>query len=285
MRVLVLGAGGMAGHVISIYLGENGFTVDTLSAKNALDKNTHILDVTDEGKINEFLGSNKFDTVINCIGLLIKQSEDRKDLGVYLNSYFPHFLEHYFKSSRTKVIHVSTDGVFSGKNAPYKEDSIYNGESFYGRTKALGEILNDKDLTFRMSIIGPDINKDGAGLFNWFYGQKEEIQGYTNVKWNGITTIELAKAIKAAVEQDISGIYHLAPQESISKFELLKLIQDTFDLKNITLKPSESQGADYTLLNTRNDFIYNVPGYMDMISDMKTWIDSHPSTYSHYGKR
>lgn len=282
LKVMVLGASGMAGHMVTYYLRENGFTVDTLAATQPLDKKTHLLDVTNAKRLENLLTSTKYDAVINCIGVLVKQSEQRKDLAVYINSYLPHFLENLYKASDTKVVHISTDDVFSYATPPYYEDSAYDGRSFYGRTKALGEITNDKDATFRMSIIGPDVKAEGQGLFNWFFKQTGEVQGFTKAIWNGITTLELARAIRAAIEQDLSGIYHLVPGSSISKFELLELIKKEFKRKNVILKPAQGTAADKTLSNTRKDFNYVVPNYETMIKDMRVWIEDHPDLYKHY---
>lgn len=282
-KVLVLGAGGMAGHVVATYLKEHGFDVDTLSAHNALDEHTQLIDVTDKQKLKSFLKTHEYDVVINCIGLLVKQSEERKDLAAYLNAYLPHFLENYYKDTSTKVLHISTDCVFAGHNAPYKEDDAQDGDLFYGRAKALGELSNDKDLTLRMSIIGPDMKKDAPGLFNWFYSQDGEITGYSNVIWHGVTTIELAKAMVAAIEQDLTGLYHLVPKKSISKFDLLQLFKEVFERKGMTVTPVESSAIDLTLVNTRTDFDYQVPDYKTMIGEMREWIENHPKLYKHYG--
>lgn len=284
MRVLVLGASGMAGHMVSLYLRENGFTVDTLSARHSFDKDTRLIDVTDINNLTKFLDSKQYNVVIDCIGLLVKQCEERKDLAVYLNSYLPHFLENYYKNTGTKVIHISTDEVFSSKNMPYRENSAYDSESFYGRTKALGEITNDKDLTFRTSIIGPSMQKDGTGLFNWFYQQTGEISGYTKTIWNGVTTLELAKAMKASIEQNLTGIYHLVPKNSISKFDLLRLLKEVFDHEDMTIKSVDGLDIDRTLTNTRRDFNYLVPDYRTMVGDLRPWIEGHPDLYKHYEK-
>lgn len=281
---MVLGAGGMAGHVVSLYLRENGFLVDTLSAKNALDKDTYLVDVTDTQKLKDVLAAKQYDVIINCIGLLVKQSEERKDLAVYLNAYLPHFLENYYKDTKTRIIHLSTDCVFSGKSAPYKEDSKYDGELFYDRSKALGEIINDKDLTFRMSIIGPDMNEAGIGLFNWFYKQTGEISGYTTAIWSGITTIELAKGIKAAIEQNLTGLYHLVPGSNISKHDLLGLFKEVFGRQDIDIKPAGDVKLDKTLINTRKDFSFEVADYKSMIEEMKDWITAHQAIYQHYAR-
>ena len=282
MKILVLGAGGMAGHVVATYLNEQGYTVSTVSAKNKLNDDTTLIDVTNTPLLTEYLTSGSFDVVINCIGVLVKQSEGRKDLASYLNSYLPHFLENFYKDTATKLIHLSTDCVFSGNNAPYYESSAYDGEIFYDRSKALGEVINDKDLTFRMSIIGPDMQKNGIGLFNWFYAQHGEINGYKKAMWNGVTTIELAKAIDAAIGQNLTGLYHLVPNTNISKYDLLGLFVDIFDRKDISIKPETSTVVDKTLINTRTDFDYTVPEYETMLAEMKDWITNHQELYEQY---
>lgn len=285
MKILVLGAGGMAGHVIATHLIEQGYEVETLSSRNKLNDKTILMDATDINSLRTFLQNNSYDIVVNCIGILVKQSEDRKDLSTCLNSYLPHFLEEFYKNTSTRLIHLSTDCVFSGKNAPYSERSSYDGELFYDRTKALGEVINDKDLTFRMSIIGPDMQQSGIGLFNWYYAQTGEINGYTKAIWSGITTIELAKGIQAAIEQKITGLYHLVPKQNIAKYDLLKLFTDVFERDDITINPIDAVSLDKTLINNRKDFNFTVGNYETMISEMKTWINKHNNLYPHYKER
>ena len=282
MNILVLGAGGMAGHVVATYLIEKGYDVTTVSANNKLNEQTVLLDATDPTQLTELLAGNSFDIVINCIGVLIQQSESRKDLAAYLNGYLPHFLENFYSDSSTRIIHLSTDCVFSGKNAPYYEDSPYDGETYYDRSKALGEVINEKDLTFRMSIIGPDMQAKGVGLFNWFYAQTGNINGYEKAFWNGITTIELAKGIEAAITQGLTGLYHLVPNTNISKYNLLKIFADTFNRTDISVNPQTTTISDKTLVNTRTDFSHTVPTYEEMVAEMKTWIDEHRDLYGHY---
>lgn len=282
MKILVLGAGGMAGHVIATYLRERGHDVDTLSSGNGLDEKTVLMDVTNADQFKRYLNDNLYDVVVNCIGILVKQSDERKDLSTFLNSYLPHMLEQYYTDAKVKVIHLSTDCVFSGKNAPYYEDSKYDGESFYDRSKALGEIKNTKDLTFRMSIVGPEINRNGVGLFHWFMKQRGEINGYSNVMWTGVTTIELARAIDAAISQDLSGLYHLVPSNNISKYNLLQLFKRAFDKNDINIIKSYSDSIDKSLINTRKDFEFSVSNYETMVIEMKEWINKHKNLYPHY---
>jgi dTDP-4-dehydrorhamnose reductase len=284
MKVLVLGAGGMAGHVIATFLAEKGYDVETVSANNRLNPHTTLLDVTRQDELHQYLAGTEFDVIVNCIGMLIKASDEQKDRAVYLNAYLPHLLEKHYEESKTKVIHLSTDCVFSGKHAPYTEDSWYDGALFYDRSKALGEINNNKDLTFRMSIIGPDMHRKGIGLFNWFFSQTGLISGYTKAIWNGITTIELARGIDAAIGQDLTGLYHLVPKNNISKYDLLQLFVAQFERSDITVQPVDGVLLDKTLVNTRKDFDFSVHSYPKMIDEMRLWIGQHPNLYPHYDK-
>lgn len=285
MKILVLGAGGMAGHVIATYLSEQGHDISTVSANNKLNDATTLIDVQNSTELLNYFSSHDFDVVINCIGILVKQSEARKDLASYLNGYLPHLLEQHFHNKGTKVIHLSTDCVFSGKNAPYYEQSSYDGDTFYDRSKALGEIINSKDLTFRMSIIGPDMKADGIGLFNWFMAQSDSVNGYTGAIWSGITTIELAKGISKAIEQNLTGLYHLVPKNNISKYELLRLFAKVYKNDRITVNPDNTVALDKTLINSRDDFNYSVPNYEVMLNEMKQWINDHRNLYEHYGSK
>jgi dTDP-4-dehydrorhamnose reductase len=284
MKILVLGSSGMAGNVVTQTMIEAGFDVDNISGSKPFNENTILLDLTDKNNFEQFLDNHNYDVIINCVGVLVEASEKRKDLSTYLNCFLPHFLEHKYENSKTKVIHLSTDCVFSGKNGPYKEDSFQDGELYYDRTKALGEINNKKDLTFRMSIIGPDMQENGVGLFNWFFKQTGKISGYKETIWSGITTIELAKGIKEAITQDLTGIYHLVPKEGISKYELLKLFKKEFKRDDIEIEGVSGPAMNKTLINTRKDFNYQVPDYPQMVKEMRQWAENHQDLYPHYKK-
>ena len=165
MKFLVLGCNGMAGHTISLYLREKGHDVLGFDLRPS-DLITSVAgDAMNAELIKDLVGKNKFDTVINCIGILNQFAEKNKAVAVYLNSFFPHYLAQLTEGTDTQVIHMSTDCVFSGNRGHYKEDDLRDGTTFYDRSKALGEIENEKDLTLRQSIVGPDINPKGIGLF------------------------------------------------------------------------------------------------------------------------
>jgi dTDP-4-dehydrorhamnose reductase len=273
----------MAGHVIATYLTEKKYQVTVLSGRTAWDKKTVLLDVREKSDLEEFLEKRNYNLVINAIAILGQQSEREKGKAVYLNSYLPHWLASFYKGRETKVIHLSTDGVFSGEHPPYDEESEYDGTTFYARSKALGEIKNYKDLTLRTSIVGPDRNEFGIGLFNWWATSRGEIEGYTKTIWTGVTTIELAKAIVAADKQNLVGLYHLVPAESISKYDLLALWTRVFVRNDLVMKKNaKKMVTNRTLINTRADFNFRVADYRTMTEEMRGWIKEHASFYPHY---
>ncbi len=279
-RVAVLGGTGMAGHVVSIYLEEQDYEVfiASKSAQNGLRSKS--IDVTKFNDLAQWFEEIKPDVIINCIGILQKQADAYPHIAILINSYLPHWLENTFKDTETKIIQLSTDCVFSGNKGCYTENDTPDGMTFYDRSKALGEINNKKDLTFRMSIIGPDKHENGTGLFHWFMGQSGEIRGYINVIWNGITTIQLAKAIDAAIKQDISGLYQLVPCGNISKYDLLCLFQKVNCKKDVSIIPFHEVFSNKTLVNTRSDFDFELKSYPEQIREMKAWTDTHKALYS-----
>ncbi|WIV12116.1 SDR family oxidoreductase [Proteiniborus sp. MB09-C3] len=282
MKILVLGATGMAGHTIAIYFMEAGHDVIAFSRREFKYCDTIIGDITDFDFVKNVIKEGKYDAIINAIGILNKNAEDHKSLAVLLNSYLPHFLSNITRNMKTKIIHMSTDCVFSGKKGSYTETSFRDGETFYDRSKALGELENDKDLTFRNSIIGPDLNKNGIGLFNWFMKQEGQINGFTRSIWTGVTTLTLAKAMDKALEENLTGLYNLVNNEKISKFDLLRLFNKHMKDNRIMILPSDVVVLDKSLINNRNDFIFTVPSYEHMIVEMKEWIENHKEIYPHY---
>jgi dTDP-4-dehydrorhamnose reductase len=282
MKILVLGATGMAGHTISIYLKQAGHDITAFSRRGFEYCNNIIGDITDFCFLKKIIVKGNYDVVINAVGILNKNADDNKSLAVLLNSYLPNYLSDITKNMKTKIIHMSTDCVFSGKTGGYTEMSFRDGETFYDRSKALGELENDKDLTFRNSIIGPDLNKKGIGLFNWFMQQEGQITGFTKAFWTGVTTLTLAKAMEKALEENLTGLYNLVSNESISKFALLNLFNKHFKENSINILPSEAVKVDKSLINSRNDFSFVVPSYEIMVIEMKKWIEDQKELYTHY---
>lgn len=282
LRFLVLGCNGMAGHMISIYLREQGHQVTGFARKKIKFVDQIIGDVTDLLFLKEVIGKNKYDTIINCIGLLNQFAENNHAKAVYLNSYFPHYLAQITEGTSTQVIHMSTDCVFSGKKGQYTEDDLKDGITFYDRSKALGEIEDEKNMTMRNSIVGPDINKNGIGLLNWFMQQTGEVQGYIGALWTGQTTLQLAKTMEAAAEERVCGLFNMVPESSISKYDLLCLFNKYLRKNEVVIIPTDKMITDKSLKRTRWEFEYKIPDYEQMISELAIWMDKHKSLYPHY---
>lgn len=282
MKILVLGATGMAGHTISIYLKESGHDVTAFSRSKFKYCYNIIGDITDFFSLNKIITEGEYDGIINAIGILNHDAEKNKSLAILLNSYLPHYLSEITKDMKTKIIHLSTDCVFSGKTGRYSETSFRDGESFYDRSKALGELENNKDLTFRTSIVGPDLKINNNSLFNWFMIQEGPINGFTKAIWTGVTTLTLAKAMKRALEEDLAGLYNLVNNKNISKFGLLKLFNKHMKDDAITIFQNNEVTVDKSLINNRNDFSFIIPNYDEMVVEMKQWIKNHKELYPHY---
>lgn len=282
MRFLVLGCNGMAGHMISLYLKEEGHDVLGFARTKSPLVASVVGDATDVEFIKELVSFNKFDTVINCIGLLNQFAENNKSDAVYLNSYFPHYLAQITKGTDTQIIHISTDCVFSGKRGQYTEEDLRDGTTFYDRSKALGEIEDDKNLTLRQSIVGPDIKASGIGLLNWFMQQHGEVKGYIDAMWTGQTTLQLAKTIEIAAKEKVYGLYNTVPDTSISKGALLELFNRYIRKEKVTIIPVNGIMIDKSLKRTRFEFDYKIPDYEIMIQELADWMRTHKTLYSHY---
>ena len=282
MRYLILGASGMAGHIISIYLVEKGHEVYTFSRQSIKYGINITGDVKDINGLKELIENYQFDCVVNAVGILNQKAENSQAESVFINSYLPHYLAEITKEMKTKLIHLSTDCVFSGNKGNYIEIDLKDGLSMYERSKALGEIDNLKDLTVRTSIIGPDLKIQGIGLFNWFMLQDGNIKGYKEVFWSGVTTLKLAHAIEKFSSSKLHGIIHLTNNQKISKYQLLSLFNSIFRKNALRIDEDLVKKTDKSLINTRHDIDFNIPSYETMLKEMKEWILNHHDLYPHY---
>jgi len=282
MRFLVLGCNGMAGHMVSLYLKEAGHEVVGFARKESSLVTCVTGDAKNQDLLRGLIKDNEFDSVINCIGVLNQFAEQNKAEATYLNAYLPHFLAMITSDTKTQVIHMSTDCVFSGKRGQYTENDFPDGETFYDRSKALGELIDGKNLTLRCSIVGPDPNPQGIGLLNWFMQQKGHIRGYTRAIWTGQTTLQLAKTMEYAARERAVGLYNMVPNESISKYDLLKLFNHYLRDDKIEIEPYDDFVADKSLVRSNFAFPYLVPGYVDMISALAEWMRNYKKLYPHY---
>lgn len=282
MKFLVLGCNGMAGHMISLYMKEQGHEVFGFDRSEPRYVKGIAGDARNVDLIRDIISVGKYDSVINCIGILNQFAEENKSLAAFLNSYFPHFLAEVTSGTDTQVIHMSTDCVFSGRRGEYTEDDFRDGETFYDRSKALGELEDDKNITLRNSIVGPDINPNGIGLMNWFMKQNAPIKGYTKAMWTGQTTLQLAKTMEIAAKQKASGLYNTVPDHSISKYDLLILINHYLRDDKVIIHPVDGINVDKSLKRTRFDFGFLIPDYEVMVAELAQWIMNHKELYPQY---
>lgn len=282
MKTLILGCNGMAGHMIAIYMKEKGHTVNGFARKDLKFISCITGDVQNSNFLKETIINGNYDVVINCIGILNSFAEQNKAAAVYLNSYLPHLLADITRNMETKVIHISTDCVFSGDRGGYTEKDFPDGKSFYDRSKALGELNDEKNLTIRTSIVGPDINENGIGLLNWFLKQQSSVSGYKKAIWTGQTTLQLAKTIENVCSQNIYGLYNMVPSCSICKYDLLELFNQYIKKQKIKIIPDYSYSIDKSLIRTNFNFKYEIPDYLTMIKQLAQWMNEHKSLYPHY---
>jgi dTDP-4-dehydrorhamnose reductase len=272
MKILVLGGQGMAGHVMTDYMINKGHSVMyTIRGKD--DPKGISLDVRDLDKVKEVILDCTPDIVINAVGLLNENAENHVIDAVKVNSLLPHFIVDVLDSYGGKLIHISTDCVFSGEKGSYTEEDHTNGYNVYSKSKALGEVRKSPHLTVRTSIIGPELKENGIGLLQWFLKQNGTIKGFEQVYWNGVTTLELAKAIDKLIENNVSGLYHLCTDGRISKYQLLLLFKKTFKKKDVTIIPSSLPSHDRSLVYTRKDYKYGVKDYPAMLKELYEWMN------------
>lgn len=259
MNILILGGEGMAGWMIGSYLSKK-YSVSITTRKE--------LDIEQDLDLPQ-----GFDFVINCIGLLLDSAKNDPAKTMYVNSYFPKYLEYFYKNEKTKIVHISTDCVFNGHKGNYLEIDSPDEIGVYGLSKALGEINNNKDLTLRVSIIGPEIRPidKRSGLLNWILNTNEkELNGWTNAYWNGITTLELAKCIDQYIKNPIiSGIYH-PTNEATTKFNLLTKINNMYHLNKIIRPSKNNKNINKVLVNTKGFF--KVATYDQQLEELRPYI-------------
>ncbi|MFL0162077.1 dTDP-4-dehydrorhamnose reductase family protein [Aquirufa salirivi] len=281
-KIIVLGSSGMLGHMVYFYLRDLGkYEVIDVSYQSKLTDKSILLDAYNKQEVEELIVRERPDIVINCVGILIGGANSNPSNAIYLNAYFPNQLSSILEKTGGKLIHISTDCVFSGKRGSYQEDDLRDADDTYGKSKALGEVINSRDLTLRTSIIGPELKVHGVGLFHWFMQQSGEINGYTRALWSGVTTLEMAKVIHEAIEQNLVGLAHVTNGEKISKFDLLQLLKDIWKREDLTIKAFSDYFVDKSLIPSKQ-LNYQVPSYKKMLEDQWNWMETNQSLYQKF---
>lgn len=283
MRVLVLGASGMLGNAVFRVMREDAElevfgTVRSNNAPNLfsaeLAKNIITsCDVDDYDALVELFLKHQPELVVNCIGL-IKQLADADDplITLPINAMLPHRLANLCKLVDARLIHMSTDCVFSGSKGNYKETDVSDAVDLYGKSKYLGEVGYPNSITLRTSIIGHELGSTN-GLIEWFLSQENSCRGFRRAIFSGLPTVVLAKIIRDFVvpKKDLIGVYHVAAKP-ISKYDLLKLVAEIYG-KKIDIIPDDELEIDRSLNAERFNLItgYTPPDWPELIEIMHSY--------------
>jgi len=248
----------MLGHMLINRLQEySNFDIFDITRNSSGRKNNYSCDITDLNLLQTLIIKIKPSFIVNCIGVLIKGSLEDPSNAIFINSYLPHKLANFSDSIGAKLIHISTDCVFDGLKGSYVETDLKTAQDVYGMSKSLGEINNSGHLTLRTSIIGPELKENGEGLLSWVLKQKGEINGFKESIWGGVTTLVLSDIIIKSIANQYSGLIHVTNGKSISKYNLLDLIQRYFVLKDISIVEVPGKYSDKSLNTLFNYF--NIP--------------------------
>ncbi len=261
IRILIFGATGMLGSTLfRSFSNEPQFaTFGTIrnpadahlfasQLHDALIPNVYL---QDEAGILDAFSAAQPDIVINCVGIIKQQSRAKDHLqSLEINSRLPHRLAKYSSMVGARLVHFSTDCVFSGKCGQYTEDDFPDANDLYGRTKYLGEVDYENAITLRTSIVGHELTSRNS-LVDWFLSQSGEIKGFKKAIFSGLPTIEVARVVRKFVipNPELRGLYHLSV-DPINKYDLLRLVAETYG-KDITILPDNQLNIDRSLDSTR----------------------------------
>ncbi len=261
MKILILGGSGMLGHRLWMDLRKEHEVWVTIRGEH--NPFPHLAEFPEEfiryrvdgfmfEEVTRAIASIQPDLVINCIGLIKQMGHLARDplFSIQLNALLPHRISLICRTANIRMIHVSTDCVFSGKKGNYTENDQSDAEDLYGRTKFLGEVHYPHTITLRTSIIGREL-KSHLGLIEWFLSQTGSIRGYKKAIFSGFTTDEIARIIMDYVipNRELRGLYHVS-SDPISKFDLLMLAREAFQ-KEIEILPDYDFEIDRSLNSSR----------------------------------
>jgi dTDP-4-dehydrorhamnose reductase len=286
MRILILGGDGMMGHQLLAVLKERHDVKVTLrqplqsyasfgifDEANAFDN----IDVRSLERLTEVMASFRPDAVVNCVGI-VKQRATSKDAipSLEINALLPHRLAVLCRMAGARLIHMSTDCVFSGRGGTYAENHPSDAEDLYGRSKYLGEVSESHCLTLRTSIIGHELSRK-TSLLEWVLAQKGTVKGFRRAIFSGFTTLELSRIIERLLVSfpAASGLYQVS-SDPIDKYALVQLIK-THLHPGIEVVPDDALVIDRSLDSSRfrADFGYTPPAWPEMIKELSSLQHAH----------
>ncbi|MBF0272643.1 MAG: SDR family oxidoreductase [Magnetococcales bacterium] len=283
MKALVLGASGMIGSTVLRVLSEKQDwevfgsvrdpTVKRFFAPPIADRLIHGIELEAFDSLVSVLDRVRPQVVINCAGLTKHKPEaDDPLITLPINALMPHRLARVCKLAGARLIHVSTDCVFSGEKGGYVESDFADARDVYGKSKALGELHQPGAVTLRTSTIGHELQSQ-YGLLDWFLAQQGRCKGFTRAIFSGLPTVVFAQVIRDVVipNPELSGLYHVAA-EPINKFDLLRLIADVYG-KTIEIEADDRLVIDRSLNAQRFQLAtgYHAPGWPELIHIMHTY--------------
>ena len=281
MRVLIVGATGMMGHVLfdvtrrqpdlDVYATVRRGDERTLTFLRADTRRLFECDLTTSNQIAPDLFCAP-DVVVNCAGVVrhLHSLHPTVDL-IKVDALAPHVLADYCNRRGARLIQLSTDCVYSGRKGNYGEDDLPDQPDLHGRMKLLGEVSDAPHLTIRTSFIGHErFRERGYFLLDWFLAQTGEVRGFTRARWSGLTTLELARVIVALIQRpEVTGLLHVHG-ETISKYELLCLAQSVFDKRDVVIRPDDDFQCDRSLRSLRLAALgIKVLGIRQMLVDLR----------------
>ena len=287
MKILILGIDGMIGHKIAQSLANDFIIIGSTRKKiNNLDIGIRKCDLVTHDFIKDntlnLLDRIKPNIIINCIGVTIRRgiNTNTNDTEL-LNSKLPHKLNEWVEKNQRKLIHFSSDCVFSGEKGNYFDNSTPDADDIYGLSKSHGEVKSDNTLTIRCSIIGREIFNH-TELFEWLYSMKnKKIEGYNNVIYSGVTSTWMGKTINHILKNkiDLNGIYNIS-SIPISKYDLLVKLSDIFNL-NVDISLNSNIKSNKVLISKKFTEItgINSPNWSDLIVDFKADSDKFSTIY------
>jgi len=279
MRILILGGDGMLGHQVFKSLSSRHDVRVTLRQSLSAYKDFNLfnaenayegIEVGSMDRLIDVLGEFQPEAVVNAVGIVKQRSTAKESIpSLEINSLFPHRLSGLCRALSIRMVHMSTDCVFSGSRGNYQETDGSDAEDLYGRTKYLGEVYDSHCVTLRTSVIGRELSRS-QGLLEWFLSQRGSVQGFKNALFNGFTTLELSRIIEKILMEypEKGGLYHVS-SDPISKFDLLTLIKRKMGLR-IEITPTEEPRLDRSLDSTRfrTEFNYTPPTWEEMIGEL-----------------
>lgn len=280
MRILVLGGDGMLGHqLLKSWRGRHDVRVTLrreLAAYESFSLFTGVnaaagIDARSTERLAMVIAEFRPDAVVNAVGIVKQRPEGAAVIPcLELNALLPHRLAELCRAANVRLVHMSTDCIFSGRKGDYSERDAPDADDLYGRTKLLGEVTEPGCITLRTSIIGRELSRK-TGLLEWFLSQRGgTVKGFRNAIFSGFTTIELGRIIERVLTQfpTANGLYH-ASAAAISKHDLLQKINAALGL-GITIQPDDDFRCDRSLDSSRfrHEFGYSPPSWDEMVAEL-----------------